>query len=361
MKILHVINSLETGGAEKLLAEALPIYEKKGVTADILLLKRVNTSLLQELESINKNKIFSLDKSSVYNPLKIFKIKSYIKDYDIIHVHLFPTFYYVALSNILFFFGKKMVYTEHSNHNRRLNSKYFKVIDKIFYSIYTKIICISDGVKEALMEKLNIGKEKLIVINNGLNISKIEESVPHSKEKLGFSQNDSLLVMVAGFRKEKDHKTVICALKHLPENYKLILVGEGETQAEAKELAKAQNLEKRVFFLGIRDDVYSIFKACDIAILSSHWEGFGLVVLESILCGKPTLVSDVPGLCQRVENGAIPFQKSNSVELSQKILELMKNENLYKSTVVEAFSKSRNYSIEEMVDKYIKLYKSILK
>ena len=74
MKILHLINSLNTGGAEKLLLETLPIYNQKGNKVDLLVLNGTGYPFLKELKKQNCCRVYDLGKASVYNPLLIFKI-----------------------------------------------------------------------------------------------------------------------------------------------------------------------------------------------------------------------------------------------------------------------------------------------
>ncbi len=172
-----------------------------------------------------------------------------------------------------------------------------------------------------------IEDKKLIVVQNGININNIKVSSVADRKLLGFSRKDKLLIMVAGFRLQKDQDTVIKTLKELPDEYKLLLVGDGERRVILENLINELNLKDRVILLGVRSDVYSLLKMCDIAILSSHWEGFGLAAAEAMACGIPALASNVDGLAQVVENGGVLFEKGNVEDLKSKILKL--NDSLY--------------------------------
>ena len=74
MKVLQIINSLNTGGAEKLLLDTIPKYNEKGIVMDLLLLNGNETPFFKELKKQKKSTIYSLSNGSVYNPLLIFKI-----------------------------------------------------------------------------------------------------------------------------------------------------------------------------------------------------------------------------------------------------------------------------------------------
>ena len=138
MKILHVINSLHTGGAEKLLLETLPKYEKSGIELDLLLLNGDETSFYESFSIEFSGTIHSLGQKSVYNPVHIIGVRKYLVTYDIVHVHLFPALYWVAIASFFCSKSLKLVFTEHNITNRRFESKWSKHIDKMIYSAYDR-------------------------------------------------------------------------------------------------------------------------------------------------------------------------------------------------------------------------------
>ena len=111
MRILHVIPSLEIGGAQRLIVDLLPILYKKNKDTSLLVFNKINSPLEQIIEHAGINFI-NLGISSYKNPIIIFKLFKIIRQYDIIHAHLFPTLYWVAFASI--FTHNKIVYTEHS-------------------------------------------------------------------------------------------------------------------------------------------------------------------------------------------------------------------------------------------------------
>jgi hypothetical protein len=121
MRVLHVINSLETGGAEKLLLETIQLYNIKGIQTDLLVLNGKNTVFLEILKSSNCCTIYSLG-SRAYDPFHIFRMMSFLRKYDIAHVHLFPSQYWIVLAKIFSFSKIKLIVTEHSITNPRLNN-----------------------------------------------------------------------------------------------------------------------------------------------------------------------------------------------------------------------------------------------
>jgi len=363
MKVLQIINSLDAGGAEKLLLETIPLYNKKGIQMDILVFNGEDYPFMKELKLTNSCQIFSLGSSSVYNPLNIFKIISYLKNYDILHVHLFPAQYWTVLAKWISFSKVKLVFTEHNTHNRRMNNLVFIICDKIIYSGYKKVICITSEVKRILENHLGKSGKKFPVIENGINLNAIKSALPYEKTALisGIFEDDKVLIQVSAFREQKDQPTLIRSLKNLPENVKLILVGDGILRNDCEALVKKLELEERVFFLGLRMDVSRLLKTADIIVLSSKYEGLSLSSMEGMASGKPFIASDVPGLTEVVKNAGILFPQGDEEALGKEISDLLANVEHYNITVQKCLKRSEKYDITKMVDKHLELYKSILK
>ena len=355
MKVLQLIDSLGVGGAEKLIVSTVPLMVEQGYTVDVLLLNGEQTPFYKELLNKECSNIYSLGKS-YYNPFYIFKIIKYLRDYDVVHVHLFPAQYYAALAKITSFSKTKLIFTEHSTGNSRMDNPKFKYLEQFIYKRFNKIVCITQEVKDSLVNKLKINTSKLAVINNGIDIQEISNTISENRSNFGYLESDKLLIMVAGFREQKDQDTVIRTLQLLPDNYKLLLVGDGDRRKVLETLVLELRLKERVNFLGVRTDVYRLIKMSDIAILSSHWEGFGLAAAEAMACKKPTIASNVEGLAQVVENGGLLFKSRDAKDLRDQIISL-EDSIQYNLIAKKCYQKSLEYDISKMVNSLVDLYK----
>ncbi|WKS94936.1 glycosyltransferase [Riemerella columbina] len=355
MKILQIINSVEIGGAETLLIESLDFYKKEGVEMDVLALKKADTFLSKKVEEEQLN-YTTLTQGSVYNPLLIFKIIPYLRKYDVVHTHLFPALYWVVLAKWLSFSKTPIVYTEHSTHNKRREHFLLKWIDRVIYRGVRKIVSISDDVDRKIKEHLGFPQDRFQLINNGVDIAQYATALPYKKTEF-FGEQDFILVQVSSFRYPKDQKTLIKALALLPENVKLLLIGIGELEEECKKMVQNLNLEQRVQFLGLRNDVPRILKTSDITILSSHYEGLSLSCIEGMASGKPFVASQAPGLENIVKGYGVVFEPNNEKDLAEKILLLMTDSNLYNKIAEKCQQRSLDYHISKMVKRYIDVYK----
>ncbi|WP_034039890.1 glycosyltransferase [Wocania ichthyoenteri] len=363
MKILHIINSLDTGGAEKLILESLPLFNKKNVQTDLAVLNGNEYPFLKALKKLNCCKVISLGNKSVYNPLLIFKIIPLLKHYDLVHVHIFPSLYWVALAKIISFSKIKLVYTEHSTSNKRRKKYIFKIIDKIIYSFYSKIITISPEVNDKIKAHLGFKNERFVLIQNGINLNTIKNTKPIAREEVSpnLDETFSIITQVSSFRYPKDQKTVIKSLIQLEDNVVLVLIGDGPLRSECKDLAKEIGVSHRVFFLGIRMDVISILKASDIIILSSHHEGLSLSCVEGMASGKAFVASDAPGLGDIVRGAGILFPIDDDDTLAKEINTLLTDKVHYNKVVSNCLERAEDYSIENTIEEEINLYKLLLK
>ena len=363
MKVLQIINSLGTGGAEKLLLDTIPLYRQVGVEMDILVLWDNNHQFINALKALNCCKVIVLKKSGNYKDIyalsHIWKLRTYLKQYDVAHIHLFPAQYFTVLANILAGNACKLVFTEHNTTNRRIQNSYFRYLEIWIYSFFKKIVCISPEIQRIYKEYLKGFEQKFVLIENGVNLQVIRQAVPLLKSTLhsSISDDDTVIVQVSAFRIQKDQKTLIEALALLPLNVKLILVGDGVLKKECEELTEALGLQGRVLFLGQRMDIPQLLKTADIVVLSSKYEGLSLSSVEGMASGKPFVASDVPGLSDIVSGAGVLFECGNTKELATRIQTLLVDKTYYDSIVRACQEKSKQYDIQVMIQKHIDLYK----
>lgn len=349
MKILHVISSLEVGGAQRLLSDVLPLMAKEHEVS-LLVNEEVDNDFSSKVKASGV-KILNCGCLQLHSPKNILRIAKIAKGYDIIHVHLFPTVYWAAFASILT--TMNLVYTEHSTSNRRRGKWYFRPIEKFVYSRYKKVISISQQTQDALTGWLKAKKEdsRFVVINNGVNLAefqglKKENVYPYT------------LIMVSRFADSKDQKTVIRGMLQLPKEVHVIFVGDGENMAACKSYTKELGLTERVHFVGKQSNVASWIAKADIGVQSSNWEGFGLTAVELMAAGKPVVATNVEGLRQVVEGAGELFPKGDDKELSSIIMKMLQDKDYYNHLTRKCLERAQKYDIKEMYEKYIRVYKN---
>lgn len=361
-RVLHVITMLDIGGAERLMVDLLPLLNNHvNMDVDLLLFNGVDTPFKKELEQ-KGIQIFELgcvddvdDLWSVYNPRILLRLKRFMVGYDIIHTHNTACQLYVPLAKSIYGSSAKLVTTEHNSTNRRRSKSWFKPIDCWMYNKYDGIICISDQTRQNLEDYIG-HINSITTIYNGVEISRFMKPVNQIKEKHQF-----VITMVAAFREQKDHETLLRAMKLLPGCFYLRLVGRGETEARVKQMCCEFGLDNRVSFMGMRSDVQDILTESDVVVLSSHWEGLSLSSIEGMASGRPFVASDVDGLHEIVSGAGILFPHGDEKALAESIKRLCENPGYYDEVAKACQNRARKYDISVMANAYYGLYQSLLK
>lgn len=347
MRILHVITSLEFGGAQRLLVDLLPLQSALDEVT-LLVYERVYNDFERTIEEAGI-KILCLNEHIFHNPRVIFRLRKIFRDYDLVHAHLFPTIYWASLAARGV--GVKLVYTEHSTSNSRRNKSYFRPIERLMYSRYDRIISISQQTQEALTSWLGQRDERFVVINNGVDTKKFSS--------VKVSVVPKSLIMVSRFASSKDQETVIRAMEHIDKEAVLRFVGDGENRTHCEVLAQELGVSDRVQFLGSRSEVPELIASSYIGIQSSNWEGFGLTAVELMAAGKPVIATNVDGLKQVVEGAGEIFNVGNASELAAQVNYLLHDREYYQMIAKKCIQRAITYDISLMSEKYLKLYKSL--
>lgn len=351
MKILHVITSLETGGAEHLMVDLLPRLRDLGNNVEIAVFYSEETSFYKELKR-SGIKIHGFSKTKeVYNYKHIFRLKRLMKKFDVVHTHNTACQIFAAIGKSK---AIKLVTTEHSTSNRRRNYKFFRYIDRWMYSRYDKIICIAKPSEESLRNYIG-NNYPIMTIHNGIDVKRFADA-----EKIDMGLSDKkIITMVAGFRYEKDQPTVIRAMSHLPEDYHLLLVGDGERRPEFESLVNELGLQNRVHLLGLRNDVSKILKSSDVIVMSSHREGLSLSNVEGMASGNPFVASDVEGLREVTKGYGVLFPHGDYKTLAD-IIQNLNTDDVFRSEIISKCKmRAVQYDVNTMVQRYNNMYKEL--
>lgn len=161
------------------------------------------------------------------------------------------------------------------------------------YNLSTKVIALSNGVKDNIVKRYKINPKQIRVIYNPVDLETIEQNSVQGKiaaEHQSLFNDEAKVIITAGrLVKDKDHKTLLQAFAKVRQhvNSRLLILGEGELEDDLKRLAKELNIEKNVHFLGFQKNPYIYFKNADVFALSSKREGFGHVLAEALATGTP--------------------------------------------------------------------------
>lgn len=358
MKILHVITSLYTGGAEVLIVNLVPRFQALGHEVGVVVFNGDHTPLMERLEKECPDcKIYKMG-NSFYNPWYIVKLIRVMQNYDVVHTHNSSPQLFAAIANV--FCNKRIVTTEHNTSNRKRGNRLLRLMDKWMYAKYDKIICISDQAETNLRQHLNVGtsdKSRIITIYNGIDIQKIRNATPLENLKT----NRFLIVMVAAYRPQKDQATLVRTMTKLPHNqYEAWLVGDGECQDVVEKLVKRLDAEDYVKILGVRTDVPRILKTADVVVMSTHYEGLSLSNIEGMAAGKPFVASDVEGIQEVTKGYGVLVPHEDAEALAKVIQRLHDDQNYYHQIAARCNERAKQFDIRDMASNYNNVYLSLL-
>ena len=148
-------------------------------------------------------------------------------------------------------------------------------------------------------------------------------------------------------------------MQYLPSHVYLCLIGSGEAQDNCQILSKELGVDARVIFLGRRSDVPAIIQSADICVLSTHYEGLPVSILEYFAAGKPVVATDVDGVRELIGDISLLSYPENAEDLSRKILNLINDPD--KANIISQNNKNKMkyFSLENMTRKYLDIYKII--
>ena len=214
----------------------------------------------------------------------------------------------------------------------------------------SEVIVNSKFMKNDLQRLFGLPYEKINVVANGINstaYSGVEKDYDFRRQYA--ADNEKIIQFMGRLVYEKGVQHLISAMPKILENYhdaKLVIAGKGGMLDELKAQVEAMGLGQKVYFTGYLNakQVSKMYKCADISVFPSTYEPFGIVALEAMLAGVPTVVSDVGGLNEIVEHGVDGMKSyaGNPNSLADSILELLFNPQLCESISKKAKTKVKN-------------------
>ncbi|MFW8624844.1 glycosyltransferase [Corynebacterium glutamicum] len=346
MIIYHVINSLGTGGAERLVVDLAFEGIKQGHDVRILLLKD-DIGIPRE-RALNLAIPIKVVGKSLKDPRIPHRIRKMTRDADVIHVHLFPALYWVAKIN------KPKVFTEHSTNNRRIGNPMFLRLERWAYSGYERTVAISPGVEDALKEHFSKAKisTEITMISNG-----ISENFFNGER--AYSKNPKRIVSVGSLTPVKQHELAIEAVSLL-EDVTLQIAGEGKMREFLLEKIEELGVSHKVELLGNVEAISELLHQNDLFLSTSKFEGFGLAALEAQATGIPVVGPNVAGFRDVVLNGksGVLFDSYNPREIAETIRKTLQPD-LYLSLSSNSRKNAENYAVRDTFLKLLDLYREI--
>lgn len=356
-KILYVITGLGMGGAENIVSTLASNAASEGFEVKVAYLTgdvKVKPCSAVEVISLGMINYFSFFPAFY----RLCRLISNFKP-DVVHSHMVHANILSRLVR-LFVSVPRLVCTAHStDEGGSVRMLAYRLTDRLA-DITTNV---SVEAVQVFERKGAVPKNRMIAVANGIDTTRfvkdfsLRQSV-RNEFNLG---NTFTLVAVGRLELEKDYLNLLQALRLVLEQGKslhLLIVGAGSQEQKLKAFVSEFNLTAYITWLGIRKDVESVINAADLFVLSSAYEGFGLVIAEAMSCEKVVVATDCGGVREVVgtQELLVPIKDENL--LAKKIITVMEQSEAER-TALGRHLRQRiidNYSFKRMFDSYLNLY-----
>jgi glycosyltransferase involved in cell wall biosynthesis len=300
-RILHVITSLTTGGAETLLCGVVRELVRRPGTEVTIAALYPRFEEARRLEGTGV-RVVCLDMRGSWDLARgIGRLKRLIREVNptVVHAHLFPADLVTAAAAAgLSRRGVPLVFSDHSEWNRRRTIPWFRRVDGWTYSHYDRLVCVSGRVEESLTAWVPAVAGRTRVIRNAVPVPERQWSAD------GPFKTDVLLV--GRMEEQKGVDVLLRALRLLKDRGRTVrtrIVGGGSLEAPYRALNAELGLEESVEFCGWRTDVEALMLRSRLLALPSRFEGLPMVLLEGMALGMPVLSSTAGGAPEVIRDG----------------------------------------------------------
>lgn len=269
--------------------------------------------------------------------------------------------------------GAKLLYTAHGFHFFKGGSlwswlTYYPVEVGLSY-LTDAIICINLEDFDLIRNKGSSAAKYYVIPGIGVNADRFkllsDEQKITVRDDLALAKNNFVMTYAAEFIDRKNHKLIVDAIKIVSskiEHFTVLFAGKGVLLEQIKAYVSALKLEEHIRFLGFVDDIERYYQISDVAISSSRQEGFGINLVEAMMCGVPVIATVDRGHRTVVDhrvNGLL-FPQNNAQALAEAIFELYEDTELHFKMSAEAIKKAATFEINNSLDAMSEVYLDVL-
>ncbi|MFM4937374.1 glycosyltransferase [Aeromonas veronii] len=360
MKILLIITGLGMGGAERQVCDLADQFANKGQS--VLLITMTGETVNRPLSA----KIDVAELNMTKTPLGFIKAywqaRQLIKQFkpDVVHSHMVHANLFARLLRLSTRIPKLICTAHSSNEGGRGRMLAYRVTDRLC-DLTTNV---SQEAVDISVSRGAVPASRIISIPNGIDTQRftfnpvIRASL---RAQLQLANSTSLILAVGRLTEAKDYPNLLTALSQLSgelSRTQLAIIGTGQEQANIEALTAQLGLTERVHFLGLQRNVHEWMSTADIFVLSSAWEGFGLVVAEAMACERVVVATDCGGVKEVMGECGILVPAKNSPALAEGLQRgLVLNPDAAKAQGAAARARIvENYSLKSQADKWLGLY-----
>ncbi len=294
MRVAHVHRMRGIGGSERHLLTLLPALAERGIDTTFVGLDDPAWDPADFYGALRVPAV-RLPAPRDLDPLLLAKLVRSL-DADVVHTHLVHADVYGGIAATLR--RTKLVSTKHNDDPFRAGP--FRYAERALAHAADRVIAISDSLRRFTVERVGIPAAKVETIHYGLD----EPPAPWGENPADPIRGDArILLSVSRLTAQKGIDVAVRALASLPGDAYLVVLGEGPERGAIEELARKLGVHDRVHLPGRVPDVAAWLRRASVYVHPARWEGFGLAVLEAMVCGVPVVATNVSSLPELVVDG----------------------------------------------------------
>lgn len=302
IRVLHIVTYMGRGGLETMIMNYYRHMDRSRVQFDFLVHREFEADYEAEILELG-GRIYRLPPMNPFSPGYLGKLIAFFREhreYRIVHCHL-DCMAGVPLKAAKTVGVPVRIAHAHSSSQTKDSKYLLKLVFKHVIRRYaTDLLACSRAAGEWMF-----GADDFLVMNNAIDAAQYAhcpETAARVREELGIPSDALVAGHVGRFDPPKNHEFLLRVFEKLPENTRLILVGDGQLRQAAEKQAAELEIADRVIFTGIRGDVPRLLQAMDVFVFPSIYEGLGVAAIEAQAAGLPCLISErVPIECKKTD------------------------------------------------------------
>lgn len=360
MKITLIITGLGMGGAERQVCDLADQFAAKG--HKVLLISMTDETVNRPLSANIEVAELNMAKTPMGFIKAYWQARRLIKQFkpDVVHSHMVHANLFARLLRLSTCI-KKLICTAHSsNEGGRGRMLAYRLTDRLC-DLSTNV---SQEAVDISIKRGAAPASRIIAMPNGIDTLRFTfnpASRTSLRAQLQLENNTPLILAVGRLTAAKDYPNLLTAFNQLSSELRhaqLAIIGTGEEQTNIEALTAQLGLTDRIRFLGLQRNVHEWMSAADVFVLSSAWEGFGLVVAEAMACERVVVATDCGGVKEVLGECGILVPAKNCTALAQELKRgLALSPDAAKAQGAAARARVvENYSLEAQADKWLGLY-----
>ena len=345
-KILMVIDNFDPGGAQTLLLDLVRCLDRRKFEIIIVSLRKPRAHVDALADS---GATVVVLRGGKYNPLKLVSLVRLIRKerVEVVHTHLMGSRLLGVIAGRLG--GAKKIFShdhsgdEYLRRKNRLARRLIYPLDRLLMRFTDRILAVSKSVAEFNVNYKQIPGEKVLVINNWIDVDRFFPQSNHRgdfRQRWQIPEQAFVVGSVGRLSRQKGHCHLVEAASRILPKYPetiFVVVGEGEERAALVRLAQDLGVAQAFRLPGFIAEMERVYPVFDLFVLPSLYEPFGLVVLEAMAAGLPVVASATGGVVEIIEdrgNGLL-VPPGDAAALAKGILYLLEHRDSVAESMAE--------------------------